>query len=270
MVVHTGRARARILWVMARGSSGSSPTPDAAPARRGFLRRRGGGDGAPKKQGRVAQLRAVFTMTRKADPALPWWMLLGFFGPVALGVAIGAAVGHPYYVLVLSVPLGFLLATFILARRAERAAYTQIAGQPGAVGAALTSLRRGWNVDQEPVAFDQRTQDLVFRAVGRPGVVLVTEGPLPRVNRLADAERKKMARLLPNVPVTVLHAGDGADQVPLQKLNGKLTRMRPAISKQEVSEVSRRLRALGGVRPPIPKGVDPTRVRPDRKAMRGR
>jgi hypothetical protein len=253
---------------MAR-SSGS--TSDAAPARRGlFGRRKGGESAAPKKDGRLKQLLAVYRMTRGADPALPWWMLLGFAGPIVVGLAIGIAVDHPWYVLVLSVPLGFLAATFILARRAEKAAYAQISGQPGATGAALTSLRRGWTVEQEPVAFDQRTQDLVFRAVGRPGVVLVTEGPLPRVARLADNERKRTARLLPHVPVHVVHAGDGAEQVPLPKLTGKLTRLKPSLSKDEAAEVSRRLRALGGVRPPIPKGIDPTRLRPDRKAMRGR
>jgi hypothetical protein len=254
---------------MARGPSGGTPAPDAAPAPRGLLRRRPR-SGAPKKQGRLAQLKAVFVMTRRSDRALPWWMLLAFAGPVLAGYLVGLAVGHPWYALVLAAPTGVLGATFVLARRAERAAYAQIAGQPGATGAALSSLKRGWSVEQEPVAVDARTQDLVFRAVGRPGVVLVTEGPLPRVNRLAEAERKKTSRLLPNVPVHVMHAGDDPDQVPLRKLSGKLGRMRPSLTKSEVSEVSRRLRALGGVRPPIPKGVDPTRVRPDRKAMRGR
>ena len=256
---------------MARGSSSSTPAPDGAPARRGLFGRRKGADGTPKKQGRLAQIRAVFTMTRRADPVTPWWMLLGFTVPVLVGLLIGWSIGHPWYVLILAVPIGVLAATFILARRAERAAYSQIAGQPGATGAALSSLRRGWNVEQEPVAVDARTQDLVFRAVGRPGVVLVTEGPLPRVNRLVDAERKKTARIMgPNVPVHVLHAGDGEGQVPLQKLSSKMGRMRPSLTKNEVSEVARRLRALGGVRPPIPKGVDPMRVRPDRRAMKGR
>lgn len=215
-------------------------------------------------------MRAVYTMTKGVDPSVTWWMLLGLVVPVAVAVLIGVAIGHWVYMLILGLPLGVLVATFILARKAERAAYAQIAGQPGATGAALTSLRKGWNVDQEPVAVDPRTQDLVFRAVGRPGIVLVTEGPLPRVNRLVDAERKKVNRILPNVPVVVVNAGDGEDQVPLPKLSGKLGRMRPALTKDEVSEVSKRLRALGGVRPPIPKGIDPMRLRPDRKAMRGR
>jgi hypothetical protein len=256
---------------MARGSSDSTPVP-AASSRRGFLRRRGAdpSSDAPKKQGRLGQLKAVFTMTRGVDRALPWWMLLGFALPVAVGLAIGFATGHPVYLLVLTLPLGVLVAVILLARRAERAAYLQIQGQPGATGAALSSLRRGWNVETEPVAVDARTQDMVFRAVGRPGVVLVTEGPLPRVNRLAEAERKKTARLLPNVPVQVVHAGDGEEQVPLRKLNAKISRLRPSLTKDQVSEVAKRLRALGGVRPPIPKGVDPLRVRADRKAMRGR
>jgi len=163
------------------------------------------------------------------------------------------------------------VALVVMARRAERAAFAQIAGQPGAAGAALQNLRRGWAVEQEPVAADPRTRDLVFRAVGRPGVVLLTEGPLPRVTKLADGERKRIQRVLgAGVPVTVLHAGDGADQIPLIKVSRTIGKMRPALSKEQVIEVSKRLRALGGVRMPVPKGVDPMRARPDRKASRGR
>lgn len=225
----------------------------------------------PKKQGRIAQLRAVFRMTRKADPAVVWWMLLVFAGTMLVGLLLGLALGHPIYVSVLTLPIAVMLALLILARRAERAAYAQIAGQPGASGAALSNMRRGWNVEQEPVAVDPRTQDLVFRAVGRPGVVLVTEGPLPRVKRLAEQERKRIARVLgPNVPVTIVHAGDEEGQVPLPKLGRTIMKKRPTLTKGEVSEVARRLRALGGARLPIPKGVDPTRARPDRKATRGR
>ncbi len=240
---------------MARTSSASGADPQKPRKKRG---------------GRLRQLRAVFAMTRKADPSVVWWMLLALVATVAVGVLIGVLVDHPIYVTVLSIPLAVLFALLILARRAERAAYAQLAGQPGGAGAALGGLRRGWNVEEQPVAVDPRTQDLLFRAVGRPGIVLVTEGPLPRVNRLVDAERKRLGRVLPNVPVHVVNTGDGEDQVPLQKLPRKLTRMRPVLSKSEVSEVAKRLRALGAAKLPIPKGVDPLRMRPDRKATRGR
>lgn len=42
------------------------------------------------------------------------------------------------------------------------------------------------------------------------------------------------------------------------------------LTNAEISEVNKRLRALHTARMPVPKGVDPTRMRPDRKAMRGR
>lgn len=225
----------------------------------------------PKKQGRIAQLRAVFTMTRQVDPAVVWWMLLTFVGTLVLALGIGALVGHPIYVMVLGIPLGFMLALIVMARRAERAAYSRFSGQPGAASMALQNLRRGWNVEPEPVAVDPRTQDLVFRAVGRPGVVLITEGPPNRSAKLAENERKRITRVLgANVPVTVLQCGDGEGQIPLRKLSGHIMRLKPTLTKTEVSEVSKRLRALGGLRPPLPKGIDPARVRPDRRATRGR
>jgi hypothetical protein len=100
--------------------------------------------------------------------------------------------------------------------------------------------------------------------------VLVTEGPLPRVNRLVDQERKRLNRILPDVPVIVVNSGSGENQVPLRKLSREIMRKRAVLTKTQVSEVAKRVRALGGARLPIPKGVDPTRMRPDRKATKGR
>jgi hypothetical protein len=225
----------------------------------------------PKKQGRVAQLRAVFVMTRQTDPAVVWWMLLTLVGTLAMASLIGWLVGHPIYVMVLGLPMGVMLSLIVMARRAERAAYARFAGQAGASSMALRNLRSGWTVEQEPVALDPRTQDVVFRAVGRPGVVLVTEGPPNRAAKLAETERRRIARVLgANVPVTVLQCGDAEGQIPLRKLSTHVMRLKPTLTKTEVSEVSKRLRALGGLRPPLPKGIDPMRARPDRKATRGR
>jgi hypothetical protein len=111
---------------------------------------------------------------------------------------------------------------------------------------------------------------MVFRALGRPGIVLIGEGPSARVGRLLKAEEKKVARVAPGVPVHLWVVGDGEGQVPVKKLSGKLTRLRPVLSKEETSVVNKRLKSLGGMKPPIPKGVDPTRARVDRKAMRGK
>jgi Domain of unknown function (DUF4191) len=228
-----------------------------------------GKDGT-KKPSRLKQFTKVFNMTRKGDRTAIWRMLGGALAVIALMVGIGYLVGHPIYFTVLGVPLGVMAGMVIMARRAETVAYGHIAGQPGASLAALQNLRKGWTVEQQPIAVDPRTQDVVFRVVGRPGVVLITEGPVQRVTRLADQEKKKHARVLPNVPVTVIHSGEGDGQVGLRRLSPTLMKLKPALTKSEVGEVAKRLRALGGAKLAIPKGIDPTRARPDRKAGRGR
>lgn len=233
---------------------------------------------APKKK-RFAGLRqigTVFQQSRQLDPTIVWWMLGAFVLVVAVFVVLGQVFGHPVYLPIIGLPLALLAAVVLMARRAERAGYRRIEGQAGAGGAALQALRRGWFRDEQPVAVeatrpnDPTNAAMVFRAIGRPGVVLVLEGPTGRAQRLGESERKKVNRVLPNVPVTLVRLGTGEDEVPVRKLARKLNRMHPALTKEEVLAVNKRLRALGGIRPPVPKGIDPMRARPDRKGMRGR
>lgn len=237
------------------------------PKRRRFGRKAKAPGASP---GRVAQMRQVFTMTRRADPSVVWWMLLLFAAVMAVGLGIGLLTGHPIYASVLALPMALLAAMFILARRAERAAYRQLEGQAGAAGASLRALRRGWTVEEQPVAIDPRTQDTVFRAVGRAGVVLVGDGPAHRIGKLLSAEERKLKRVLPGVPIHLVQAGDGDGQVPLRKVGSTVMKLKPTLTKQEVEVVNKRIKSLGGMRPPIPKGIDPMRARPDRKSMRGR
>ena len=236
----------------------------------------------PKKAGRfrqVAQIREVFTAARGVDPKIGWWMALAALGTLAVMVAIGLLVNMPIYFLVLGVPLAALAASMVLSIRAKRAAYKSIEGKPGAAGAALSALRKGWYFEQQPVAAeagragDMTSAAMVFRATGRPGVVLVAEGPAVRATKLAEAERKKISRIAgASVPVTVLRIGEGGgdDEVSVRKVASKLQRMKPVLTKEEAAAVNKRLKAMGGMRPPLPAGVDPNRVRMDRKAMRGR
>jgi len=226
--------------------------------------------GKVKKTRWYHQVWQAYQMTRKNDPAVTWIVLAVFFGIIAVGLIIGLLINHWVYVLLLSIPFAALGAMFILARRAETAAYTQIEGQPGAAFAALGTIRRGWTFAQEPVAVDPRTQDMVFRGVGRPGVVLVGEGPASRIGKLLESERKRTARVISGAPITLIQVGDGEGQVTLRKLPRAVQKLRPKLSKQEVAEVSKRLTALGGIKLPVPKGVDPMRARPDRKALRGK
>jgi hypothetical protein len=217
----------------------------------------------------MKQVVEVFKMTRRNDPSAVWFMLLAFVGIIALGLLVGLLINNVITLMIIAVPLAVLAAIFILSRRAERAAFSQIEGKPGAAGAALSVLRRGWILQEQPVAVNPRTQDAVFRIIGRPGVVLVSEGPSTRVKQLLDGEKRKMARIIPNVPVHVIETGRGDRQVPLSKVPKTVQKLKKTLTKQEVHAVDKRLAALG-TKLPIPKGVDPFKARPDRKAMRGR
>jgi hypothetical protein len=224
----------------------------------------------PKKRRWYHQLWEVYTLTRSAQPSITWWLVGIFVGVIALGVVIGLLTDRLIYMILLSVPFAVIAVMLVLSRRAEKAAYARIAGTPGAAGSALGTIRRGWSIEEQPVAIDPRHKDVVFRAVGRPGVVLVSEGPPHRAQRLLDAERRKVARVVPNVTIHLIQVGDAEDQVPLPKLTKRVQKLKNTLTKAEVAEVSKRLRALGQARLPIPKGIDPNRVRPDRKGMRGR
>lgn len=223
-----------------------------------------------KKQRWYHQLWDVYKMVRRAQPSITFILLGIFLAVVAIGVLAGFLLDQLVYFSLLAVPFGALAAMFVLARRAEKVAYERIEGEPGAVSAALGTIKRGWNIQDEPVAIDPRHQDMVFRAVGRPGVVLISEGPTHRVPKLLEAERKRTTRVIPNVPIVMLQCGRDDGQTPLPKIASKVRKQKPKLTKNEVAEVSKRLRALKSHALPIPKGVDPRRARPDRKGMRGR
>jgi hypothetical protein len=213
------------------------------------------------KPGRLAQIGQAYSMTRKQDPVLPW-VLLGYWAiPTAIGVALGFVLGPLFIWILLGVTSGILLATIIFGRRAERAAFSQIEGQPGAAAAALNMLRRGWTVS--PAVAVTRNQDIVHRAVGRPGVVLVGEGSPSRVGNLIGQEKKKVNRVAPDVPVHEIVVGDGPNQVSLRKLQRKIARLPNQLTQAQVREVNQRLKAIGAVQGPlpIPKGPLPKNVK---------
>ena len=223
-----------------------------------------------KEPNRVKQMWDVFQMTRKYDNRAVPYLLLGFIPPIVVGVLAGFLLPGRSLLTEISYPIigvlaGLLLVLIILGRRAERAAYSQIEGQAGAVGAVLkNSVRRGWQTSEMPVNVSPRTQDAVYRAIGRGGIALIGEGPKSRTQRMLDDERRTVSRVLPNVPVTYVYVGPDADSTPLYKLPSKLQRIKPALRKAEVLAVSNRLSSLS--KPPvgIPKGIDPNRVRAQR------
>jgi len=213
----------------------------------------------------------VLRMTIRHDSlALPM-LIAAFVLPVLVGVLLaflltpGQWLGMTLYI-VTGVLGGVLLVLLVLGRRAEKAAYSQIAGQPGAVSAVIqTSLRGGWIGDATPVAISPKTQDAVYRIVGKGGIVLIAEGPASRTGRLIEEQRRIVRRIVPEAPLGTLQVGPDADSVPLHRIPAALRRFKRALRKAEVRQISARLESLNKTgNLPIPKGIDPQRVRPQR------
>lgn len=211
--------------------------------------------------GRLKQIALTYKMTRRADRKIGW--ILAGVGLVTFGVllAVGFAIGHPVYAGILGAVLGLLAMAIVFGRRAERAAFGQMEGQPGAAAAVLENIGRGWTVT--PAVAINRSQDVVHRAVGRAGIVLVGEGNPNRLRSLLASEKKRMARVVSDVPVHDFIVGDDDGQVPLKKLRTKLLKLQRVLAGGQVTQVNDRLRAMGDLMSnmPIPKGPMPKGMR---------
>ncbi|MGO3833674.1 MAG: DUF4191 domain-containing protein [Microbacteriaceae bacterium] len=225
---------------------------------------------APKEPGRIKQMWQVFQTTRKHDKQLTALVLLSLILPILAGVLVAVLLKGGIASMILwpitGILVGVLLAMIVLGRRAERTAYRQIAGQTGAVGAVIqNALRRGWQGTEMPVAVNPRTQEAIYRVVGRGGIVLITEGSESRMQRLRGDEERKVKRILPNVKVTHLTVGVEEGQVPLERLSRTLVKMPKTLKRAQVTQIQNRLMSLQQNGPMgIPKGIDPMRARAQR------
>ena len=214
-----------------------------------------------EKAGRIKQIRLAYTMTQRVDPKIGLIVAGIGIGTFAVLLVIGFLIGHPIYLGILGLVLGLLGAVIVFGRRAEKAAFGQMDGQPGAAAAVLNNIKRGWVIT--PVVAANRNQDAVHRAVGRGGIVLVAEGNINRLRPMLAEEKRKMNRVIGNVPVIDIIVGDGEGQVPLKKLTMHLTKLPRTIPAAQVTQINDRLRAMGDLmsNAPIPKGPLPKGAR---------
>ncbi|MFD0268368.1 DUF4191 domain-containing protein [Streptomyces sp. NPDC127106] len=211
--------------------------------------------------GRLKQIALTYKMTRKADPKVG--LILAAVGLITFGVflGIGFLIDHPVYLGILGFLVAFLATAIVFGRRAERAAFGQMEGQPGAAAAVLDNVGRGWTTT--PAIAMNRSQDLVHRAVGKAGVVLIAEGNANRLKPLLAAEKRKLARIMPDVPVHDFIVGTGEGQVPLKKLRTTLLKLPRVLSGPQVTQANDKLRAMGDLMSnmPLPKGPMPKGMR---------
>jgi len=228
---------------------------------------------APEKRpGFFSQIRTLFTFTQKAYPWLPWLLVAIMVASIALGVGIGfllppVALWSIILWAVTGLMLGVLACLMTMTRLSTSAMYKQIDGMPGAAGHVLsTSLGRNWQSSDMPVGVNPKTQEAVYRAVGRGGVVIVGEGARGRLTRLVNDERSKAQRVATGVPVTVFYVGHGDDEVPIAKLASSIKALPKKIDRATMAAVIKRLSSVSQslASLPIPKGIDPTKARAPR------
>ncbi|UYQ61731.1 DUF4191 domain-containing protein [Streptomyces peucetius] len=216
---------------------------------------------AAAEPGRLKQIALTYKMTRKADPKVG--LVVAGVGIVTFGVflGIGFLIDHPIYLGILGFVLAFLAMAIIFGRRAERAAFGQMEGQPGAAAAVLQNVGRGWTTT--PAVAMNRNQDVVHRAVGKAGIVLVAEGNPNRLRSLLAAEKKKMNRIVVDVPVHDIIVGDDEGQVPLKRVRTTMLKLPRVLSGPQVTAANDRLRAMGDLMSnmPLPKGPMPKGMR---------
>ena len=226
---------------------------------------------AEKRPGFFSQIRSLFTFTREAFPWLGWLLA----GIVVLGVALGVVVGfllQPQWWGILlwgitGLMVGALAAMMTMTRFSTRAMYRKLDGMPGASGHVLSNmLGRNWRGEEMPVGINPKTQEAVYRAVGRGGVVIIGEGARGRLTRLVNDERAKAQRVASGVPITVLYVGHGPDEVPIAKLASTIKALPKKIDRATMAAVIKRIESVSQslTSLPIPKGVDPTKVRAPR------
>lgn len=232
---------------------------------------------APAKTGRIRQFIQTYQMAKQTDPRIGLWTLLAFLGAGAAGGVLfwllpprDSSAFKTVIIVLGALLFGALAALILFSQRAQRAAFAQMEGRPGAALAALGMLRRGWHTDQM-VAFTKQ-QDLVHRVVGRPGIVLVGEGNANRLRPLLASERRKHERVASGTPVHELVVGNGEGQVPLRKLSKTVMKLPKAVKPAEITDVLNRLKALDANRStiPLPKGPVPTSMKGLRGNLRGR
>jgi hypothetical protein len=210
------------------------------------------------KAGRLKQIRMVAGLVHKANPKAMPIVLGSGLGTLLVLVVVGLLTGLAPLLIPFGVLLGVLVTVVLFGRFAQAAQYSAIEGQPGAAAAVLENMRGNWTVT--PAVAANRNMDVVHRAVGKPGVILVGEGSPTRLAGLLAAEKKRVARVAYEVPIIEFQVGNGEGQVPISKLQRKVMRLPRKLKPDAVSDLNHRLRAL---QPSLqaPKGPIPRNIR---------
>ena len=210
------------------------------------------------KKPRFQTIRDAYSVTKSVKPWIGIVLIATFLVVLAIGITLGFVFDHPVYGGFVTTPVAVLAAMFLFTRVAGSAAYANIEGQMGAGASVLMAIRKGWTTT--PAVAVNRQQDMVHRSVGRAGIVLTGEGGFA-VRQMIQDEKKKAERFAPGVPIIEVIVGDGDGQISIRKLQKHVTKLPKKLSAQQMREVRARLKAVGGLSMPIPKGPMPKGIK---------
>ena len=210
------------------------------------------------KTPRFKTIRDAYAVTKSVKPWIGVVLIVTFLVVLAIGITLGFIFDHPVYGGFVTIPVAVLAAMFLFTRVAGSAAYANIEGQMGAGASVIMAIRKGWTTT--PAVAVNRQQDMVHRSVGRAGIVLTGEGGFA-VRQMIQDEKKKAERFAPGVPITEIIVGDGDGQISIRKLQKHVTKLPKKLSAHQMREVRARLKAVGGLSMPIPKGPMPKGIK---------
>jgi len=210
------------------------------------------------KKPRFQTIRDAYSVTKSVKPWIGIVLIATFLVVLAIGITLGFVFDHPVYGGFVTTPVAVLAAMFLFTRVAGSAAYANIEGQMGAGASVLMAIRKGWTTT--PAVAVNRQQDMVHRSVGRAGIVLTGEGGFA-VRQMIQDEKKKAERFAPGVPITEVIVGNGDGQISIRKLQKHVTKLPKKLSAHQMREVRARLKAVGGLSMPIPKGPMPKGIK---------
>lgn len=231
------------------------------------LRKRQSDD--PKDWGQLRQTREMFKLVKQENPRFPLLFGLAIGLPIVVAVVVCLFVGFWSLIVPFGVLLGLVLGLLLFNREIKTATFSRVQGQAGSAQVALQMLPKGWT--SSPPINANRDMDVIHRAIGPAGLVLVGEGDAKRLRPMLSTEVKRHSTASHNLVVTSIVMGDGEGQVPLNKLTDHIRKLPKQYDAAQVADIQRRVTALDNVRPRLggmPRG--PINTRGARKAMRGR
>lgn len=219
---------------------------------------------------RFKQIGMAFSFTTKRDRLFLPLVIVAVLIPIAAAVVLVFVTETlPWPFVIAGVFLALIAMMIVLNWRTSKAVMSETVGKPGAAYAILDTMK-GWHITPGVAVSTQ--QDMVHRAVGKPGVVLLAEGSSGRLRSLINQEKKKLNRVVGSTPVYDFTVGEEEGQLSIRHLRKTLTKLPRNITAKQANDLHRRLVALKQTMP-VPKGPVPQNMKPPkgaRRAMRGK